>query len=175
MWSSLLGLSKKSAGFIGPSAYVVRAQHRARAHGLGPRPVPTLQVMLTPEESKTTVLKYFRWMAAARIKPATSELCGICVTIMPSETITQPFNWFEFPGTTPPQNATSTKDWPLADSTLVLEKPLLKSVKQRRQYPGHKSYLTPQPHPITIWPTLDFFHLPINNCRLSDFIGKKWN
>ena len=34
-------------GFIGLSAYVVRAQHRARAHGLGPRPVPALLFLIS--------------------------------------------------------------------------------------------------------------------------------
>ena len=50
-YSSLLGLSKKPTGLwydsgpglIGLWGYVVRAQHQARAHGLGP--VPALDSM----------------------------------------------------------------------------------------------------------------------------------
>ena len=35
-------------GFIGLSAYVVQAQHRARALGFGPRPVPALVIIIEP-------------------------------------------------------------------------------------------------------------------------------
>ena len=48
--SGLVGLGQ-SSGFSGLWAYVVRAQHWARAYGLGPRPVPALLWGLSPNFS----------------------------------------------------------------------------------------------------------------------------
>ena len=39
--------SKLGVGLSGLGAYVVQAQHRARAYGLGPRPVPALPETLS--------------------------------------------------------------------------------------------------------------------------------
>ena len=44
-WALGMILARASLGFIGLLAYLVRAQHQARAHELGPRPVSALGSM----------------------------------------------------------------------------------------------------------------------------------